>query len=133
MNFSKKELFSITIWIKLQGLNFNYWSFKGRWKIGSLVGPLVVDKNIKQKKGLNIVKLLVKVQIGKPLPERVHFKNEIGLVLEKWVIYNWKPTICDVCKKYGYGVDVCKKNKTTKNFNNQEKGEVNTGMKSGGK
>lgn len=52
MEFVHEELYIVFIWIRLPGLDSNYWSPKGLSKIGSLVGkPLMVDKNIKRKTG----------------------------------------------------------------------------------
>ncbi|XP_016503545.2 uncharacterized protein LOC107821624 [Nicotiana tabacum] len=53
MEFTREELYTMPIWIRLPGLDFKYWSPKGLSKIGSLVGkPLMVDKNTEKKLGL---------------------------------------------------------------------------------
>ncbi|KAM3237743.1 hypothetical protein P3L10_012773 [Capsicum annuum] len=113
MDFSKEELTTVPIWIKMLGLDFKYWSAKSLSKIGSLIGkPIMVDKNTAQKIGLSVSKLLVEVKIGTTLPECVHFKNEKGQVIEQQISYDWKPTICGTCKKYGHNTEICRKNKT---------------------
>lgn len=44
MEFSREELLTVPIWVKLPGLEFKYLSPKGLTKTGSLVGrPLMVD------------------------------------------------------------------------------------------
>ncbi|KAG5586279.1 hypothetical protein H5410_046713 [Solanum commersonii] len=54
MKFSRDELYTVPIWIKLPGLDFKYWSQKGLSKIGSLVRkPLMVDQSTEKKTGLN--------------------------------------------------------------------------------
>lgn len=51
MGFTKEELATVSIWIKLPGLYFKYWIIKGLNKIESLVGKLLmVDKNTAKKK-----------------------------------------------------------------------------------
>ncbi|KAM3304324.1 hypothetical protein P3S67_015356 [Capsicum chacoense] len=50
MDFSKEELYSVPIWVKLPGLEFKYWSAKSLSKIDNLIGkPLMVDKNTEQQ------------------------------------------------------------------------------------
>ncbi|XP_059315537.1 uncharacterized protein LOC132066188 [Lycium ferocissimum] len=118
MEFSREELFSVPIWVKLPGLDFKYWSAKGLGKIGSLIRkPLMVDKSTEKKIGL---KLLVEVRIGAALPTTVSFLNEKGNLIEQRVIYDWQPTICKVCKKYGHAEDTYRKNKVNKPVERQE-------------
>ncbi|KAK6795389.1 hypothetical protein RDI58_008842 [Solanum bulbocastanum] len=92
-----------------RGLVFKYWSMKGLSKIGSLIGrPLMVDRNTEERSGLNFARILVKVELGAQLPEVVHFKNERGQLIEQTVQYDWKPTLCKYCKKYGHSKEVCR-------------------------
>ncbi|XP_060211616.1 uncharacterized protein LOC132639151 [Lycium barbarum] len=112
MDFSREELYSVPIWIKLPALDFKYWSAKGLSKIGSLVGkPLMVDKNTEKKVGLNFAKLLVEVKIGSALPDTIYFRNERGKVIEQKVMYDWKPSMCSICQKYGHTAEICRRNK----------------------
>lgn len=77
MDFSKGELQSVPICIKIPGLEFKYWGAKSLRKIRSLIGkPLMVDRNTEQKMGLSFSKISVEVQIGKALPDTIHFRNE---------------------------------------------------------
>ncbi|XP_059288637.1 uncharacterized protein LOC132041991 [Lycium ferocissimum] len=123
MEFTRDELYSVPIWIKIPGLDFKYWSAKGLSKLGSLVGkPLMVDRNTERKIGLNFARLLVEVQIDTPLPDVVLLKNERGKVIEQRVTYDWKPSICKVCQKYGLIEDICRKNK--KNVPEGNEGKV---------
>ncbi|XP_060217031.1 uncharacterized protein LOC132644453 [Lycium barbarum] len=127
MEFTRDELYSVPIWIKLPGLDFKYWSAKGLSKLGSLVGkPLMVDRNTERKIRLNFARLLVKVQINTPLPDVVLFKNERGKVVEQKVTYDWKPSICKVCHKYGHTKDICRRNKKNISEVNEGKGHEAT-------
>uniref|UniRef100_M1DB27 Endonuclease/exonuclease/phosphatase n=1 Tax=Solanum tuberosum TaxID=4113 RepID=M1DB27_SOLTU len=102
----------VPIWIKLPGLDFKYRSPKGLSKLGSLVGkPLMVDHNTEKKKGLHFAKLLVEVKMDAKLPEVILFKNEKDLIVEQKVLYEWKPTLCCFCSKYGHSEDECRKKK----------------------
>ncbi|XP_033513808.1 uncharacterized protein [Nicotiana tomentosiformis] len=64
MEFTREQLYTMPIWIRLPGLDFKYWSPKGLSKIGSLVGkPLMVDKNTEKKTRLNFARMLIEVEM----------------------------------------------------------------------
>ncbi|KAM3232111.1 hypothetical protein P3S67_009337 [Capsicum chacoense] len=79
MEFTREELYTVPIWVKLPGLEFKYWSPKGLSKIGSLIGkPLMVDINTEKKIGLSFARLLIEVEMRGNLPEKVFFRNKRG-------------------------------------------------------
>ncbi|XP_060201887.1 uncharacterized protein LOC132630314 [Lycium barbarum] len=99
MEFTREELQSVPIWIKLPGLDFKYWSPRGLSKIGSLIRkPLMVDKQTERKVRLNFARLLVEVKIGEELPDEVLFRNEKRTVVTQRVTYDWRPSICTHCQ-----------------------------------
>lgn len=50
MEFTKDELCSVSIWVKLFGLYFKYWSSTGLSELGSLIGwSLMADSNAEKK------------------------------------------------------------------------------------
>lgn len=113
MEFTRDELHTVPIWIKLPGLDFKYWSPKGLSKIGSLIGKtIMVDKNTEMKIGLNFARLLVEVEMDGQLPDTIFFRNERGFVVVQKVLYDWKPTLCKFCCKYGHSAANCRKKKT---------------------
>lgn len=115
MEFTKEELRTVPIWVKFPGLDFKYWSPKGLSKIGSLVSkPLMVDHSTEKKLGLNFARLLVEVRMDTELPEVVMFSNEKGQLIRQKVQYDWKPTLCKCCGKYGHSQDSCQKKQTQK-------------------
>ncbi|XP_060210447.1 uncharacterized protein LOC132637367 [Lycium barbarum] len=110
MEFTRAELYSVPIWIKLPGLDFKYWSSAGLSNIGSLIGkPLMADRNTEKKQGLNFARILVEVNMDAKLPDLVLFRNERGNVVEQKVIYDWKPTLCSYRDKYGHSIEECRK------------------------
>lgn len=115
MEFTREELHTVSIWIKFLGLDFKYWSPKGLSKIRSLIGkPLMVDENTERKTSLHFARLLIKVEMDTTLPDKVWFRNEKGALVEQKIIYdwNWKPTLCAFCNKYGHAEDECRKTKS---------------------
>lgn len=112
MEFSRDELYTVPIWVKLPGLEFKYWSQKGLSKIGSLIGkPLMVDNHTEKKIGLTIARLLIEVDMNAKLPDKVYFRNEKGNLVEQKLQYDWKPTLCEHCQKYGHSEEECRKKK----------------------
>ncbi|KAF3681641.1 hypothetical protein FXO37_02819 [Capsicum annuum] len=110
MEFTREELYTVPIWVKLPGLDFKYWSPKGLSKIGSLIGkPLMVDHNAENKHGLSFARLLIEVEMRRKLPDKVLFRNERGELVEQKVLYDWKPTLCNYCKQYVHDEDICRK------------------------
>ncbi|XP_060211647.1 uncharacterized protein LOC132639194 [Lycium barbarum] len=109
MEFTREELYTVPIWVKLLGLDFKYWGPKRLSKIGSLIGkPLMADKNTEKKIGLNFARLLIEVDVDTPLPDKVYFRNEKGNIIEQKVQYDWKPVLCKYCKKYGHSEVECR-------------------------
>ncbi|KAH0672196.1 hypothetical protein KY284_023283 [Solanum tuberosum] len=123
MKLTRDELYTVPILIRFPRLVIKYWSPQTLSKIGSLVGkPMMVDNNTEKKNGLNFARLLVEVEMDTKLPELVVFKNEKGQVVEQKVMYDWKPTLCTHCHKYGHVVDICRKKKMAANGGDISKG-----------
>ena len=67
---------SVTIWIKLPGLDFKYWSPIGLSKVGSLIGkPSLADQNTEKKQGLNFARIPIEVELGVNLPKKSVFQE----------------------------------------------------------
>ncbi|KAH0669064.1 hypothetical protein KY289_023557 [Solanum tuberosum] len=109
-------------------LIFKYWSPKGLSKIGSLVGkPVMVNYNTERKVRLNFARLLVEVQMDTMLSEVILSRLEKGYLKETKMLYDWKPTLCKICDKYGHSeVNYRKKNTClgTKKGGTGSKGDV---------
>ncbi|PHU04836.1 hypothetical protein BC332_25658 [Capsicum chinense] len=68
-----------------------------------------VDKPTKKKFGLNFTRLLVEVKVGAELLDEIKFKNKIGIAITQVVTYDWMPTTCSHCHKYGNEKQNCRK------------------------
>lgn len=68
----------------------------------------MVDHNTEERNGLNFARLLVEVELGAQLPDEVRFKNEKGRLIEQPVQYDWKPSLCKFCTKYGHIEEECR-------------------------
>ena len=49
------------------------------------------------------------MSILKKLLTYVHFEDEKGIIQQQGIEFEWKPTICEKCKKYGHEAEQCKK------------------------
>lgn len=74
----------------------------------------MVDSSTEKKVGLNYSVLLIEIQLNGVLPENIMFRNVKGYLIEQKVKYEWKPTLCFYCDKYGHGMEVCRKKNVTK-------------------
>ncbi|XP_019237195.1 PREDICTED: uncharacterized protein LOC109217410 [Nicotiana attenuata] len=125
LEFTKEELLTVPIWIKLPDLDFKYWSQRVLSKIGSLIGkPLMVDQNTEKRIGLKFARLLVEVEMNTKLPDKISFKNEKGNIVEQEVTYDWKPSLCKHCFKYGHEEDVCRIKKKNQKIDTINKTKV---------
>ncbi|WMV37497.1 hypothetical protein MTR67_030882, partial [Solanum verrucosum] len=75
---------------------------------GSIIGIDLEDIEFEVNYWNNVVSW------GLIYPEKVHFKNVKGQVIEQQVVYDWKPTHCKFCDKYGHTTDECKRKNPAK-------------------
>lgn len=111
LNYAKKEVDKVPVWIRLENLELKYWNANSLSSIASLVGsPIMADSMTESRERIQYARLLVEVDTKK-MPEIVLFANEKGVLVEQQVTYEWKPTQCSFCKGYGHEEPVCKKKK----------------------
>lgn len=68
----------------------------------------MVDHNTEAGNGLKFARILVEVELGSKLLDEIKFKNEKGKLVEQPVQYDWKPSICTFCNRYGHEESVCR-------------------------
>ncbi|XP_074304759.1 uncharacterized protein LOC141639570 [Silene latifolia] len=71
------------------------------------------DGATEDKTRLGYARLLIEVEIEQILPEKLYFKDEMGRELSILVEYEWKPSLCGLCKGIGHTSEMCKKKKVT--------------------
>lgn len=98
VELTKERMTSVPVWVKIHGLDVKYWSATRLGKIRSLLGrPIRVDDNTQGKIGINFARILVEVEIGYTLKQSIHFKNEVGVLIEQNIEYEWKPVKYNCC------------------------------------
>ncbi|KAK4733464.1 hypothetical protein R3W88_007725 [Solanum pinnatisectum] len=108
IELNKEIIEKMPIWIRLVGLDIKYWGKNALTKIAGLVGnPLKEDTTTKNKVRLTYARVLVEMSLNKEYPTGIMFENEIGIIVEQKVEYEWKPVWCNKCKNYGHELKEC--------------------------
>lgn len=69
----------------------------------SAVGvPLYADECTTRQSRISFARVLVEVDITKPLPTAIKYANEKGDLVDQRVIYDWIPFFCSKCQKVGH-------------------------------
>lgn len=109
MNVQKDDLTVIPIWIQLH-LDFKYWGVNCWKKITSPIGKfLKTDQATEKRDKLMYARVMVEVMIDQDFPDQLSFINEKGIDVVFGVTYEWKPDLCDHCKKMGHNTEECRK------------------------
>ena len=97
------ELRIAPLWVKLPGLPVIYWGAKTLSRIASVIGvPLMADDFTTRQARVSFARVLIEVDITKPLPSSIKFVNENGLVVEQKVSFEWVPPFCFNCQVVGH-------------------------------
>lgn len=64
--------------------------------------PVKCDETTSKREKVQYARVLVRVQIDQNLPNSLVFLDEKGLTQECRVEYEWKPTQCSNCLKFGH-------------------------------
>ncbi|CAJ2631940.1 unnamed protein product [Trifolium pratense] len=130
-NFNLKNdmLRTLPIWVKLPQLPLYLWGVKSLSKIGSALGtPLVTDECTANKFRISYARILVEVDITQELATEITIKDSEGGRMKQPVEYEWKPTFCDKCQKFGHQCGAKKRPEknwvpkvTTKEVNEEQK------------
>ncbi|XP_015170646.1 uncharacterized protein [Solanum tuberosum] len=102
-NFKEEILTTIPLWIKLPNLPLNCWNFVVLSKIGSSLGkPLYADECTTQASRISFVRILIEIDVTRPLPKMIKIRDPKGKMLDQQVWYEWKPLFCQKCLQVGH-------------------------------
>ncbi|KAG5572051.1 hypothetical protein H5410_061817 [Solanum commersonii] len=83
-NFKEEILTIIPLWVKLPDLRLNYWNAVVLSKIGSSLGkPLYANECPSQVNRISLTRILVEVDITRPLPKMIKMHDPKGDVQKK--------------------------------------------------
>ncbi|VFQ58792.1 unnamed protein product [Cuscuta campestris] len=110
LKFEPNELQDIPIWIQFPSLNIKYWSTSGLSKLGSLIGrPIKRDNATATRTKLEYARIQVEVHAKQEFPKEINYMDEYGRLITQEIVYEWKPSLCNHCKKLGHEEETCKK------------------------
>lgn len=116
--FEKEVLREIPLWVRLPKLPLNCWSGDSLSRIGSVLGkPICADECTSKQQRISYARLLVEVDVTKPLLYKVQIEGENGMMVEQKVYYEWVPLFCQKCHKVGH---ICKDQKKDTAMPNQK-------------
>ncbi|XP_015168706.1 uncharacterized protein [Solanum tuberosum] len=101
-NFKEEILTTIPLWVKIPNLPLNYWNSVVLSKIGSSVGkPLYADECTTQTSRISFARILMEVDVTRPLTKVIKIQDPKGKIVEQKVWYEWKPIFCQKCLQVG--------------------------------
>lgn len=96
------------VWVKLPGLDLQFWSPTVLGKIASLIGkPCYVDKLTASRERLAYARVLVELKSGEKIIDSITLKAPSGQEFVQQVVYESKPLQCYRCLKFGHSVRNC--------------------------
>ncbi|XP_021756872.1 uncharacterized protein LOC110721944 [Chenopodium quinoa] len=105
-DFSSEILRTIPLWVKIPNLPLNCWGAETLSKIRSTLGvPICADECTSRHLRVSFAKLLIEIDITKPLAKSVWVESPKGEIVELKVIYEWIPPFCTKCNKPGHNCD----------------------------
>lgn len=115
-NFNDSAISSVPIWLQLPNLPLEFWNVRALSKIASKLGvPKQADKLTISRDRVSFARVLVEVDITKPLKREVCITVPNGKELIQPVWYEYIPKFCPECKAIGHLSDKCPYAKTVSN------------------
>ncbi|XP_019224047.1 PREDICTED: uncharacterized protein LOC109205757 [Nicotiana attenuata] len=102
-DFDKEFPTEIPLWIKLPKLPMNCWGINSLSRISSAIGiPMYADECTAKQKRVSFDRMLVEVNVTKPLPDQIEVMDPNGRVFQQPILYDWKPLFCEKCQVIGH-------------------------------
>lgn len=102
-NFHKEILTHVPLWVRFPNLPLNCWTSGSLSRICSVLGaPLCADSCTTNQLRISFARVLIEMDITKPLPKTIHIVDPTGQTFEQGVWYEWTPPFCHKCNKMGH-------------------------------
>ncbi|KAJ8569877.1 hypothetical protein K7X08_006454 [Anisodus acutangulus] len=103
LNLSAEFLTEIPLWVKFPNIPMGCWGSDSLSRIASAIGaPLFADECTTKQSRITFARMLVQVDVTKPLPTEINVMDPFDREFEQAIEYNWKPQFCDKCLKIGH-------------------------------
>ena len=112
-DFSKNDMSSVPVWVKLPNLPLKCWSIRSLSKISSLIGkPIQCDRLTASKTRISYARVLIEVDLREDLPSSIEFGLPNGMFINQPVIFESLPRFCKTCHSIGHSSSNCGKTAT---------------------
>ncbi|XP_059310817.1 uncharacterized protein LOC132062217 [Lycium ferocissimum] len=102
-DFSTEFLFVVPLWVKFPDLPISCWSCNSLSRIASAIGiPLFVDECTTKQTRISYARMLIKINVTKPLLSEIEVLGTYGEIFQQAVVYDWKPDFCATCLSVGH-------------------------------
>ncbi|CAL9224751.1 unnamed protein product [Arabidopsis halleri] len=110
---SPPDLSAMPLWVDLKGVPADLFSLPGLSFLSSTAGNYVkLHPNTERCIRLDVARILVEVNLQKPLVEQICFPGPNDTTITVTVSYPWLPPKCSLCSKWGHNVKECTKKVT---------------------
>ncbi|KAG2275398.1 hypothetical protein Bca52824_057953 [Brassica carinata] len=102
------DLSAMPLWVDLENVPGYLYSKKGLTFLSHTAGKFVkLHPTTERCVRLDVARVLVEVDLGKPLPQKICFKGKDGNEVTVGVKFPWLPPCCNVFSKWGHNEKDC--------------------------
>ncbi|KAK4714104.1 hypothetical protein R3W88_020011 [Solanum pinnatisectum] len=102
-DFNKEFPTKIPFWVKFSKLPMSCWGKGSLSQISSVIGvSIYADECTAKQTRISYARMLIEVNVTKPLPEKIVVMDPTGNKFEQEVFYDWKPKFCPKCSMVGH-------------------------------
>ncbi|KAL2934193.1 Ribosomal RNA small subunit methyltransferase G [Bienertia sinuspersici] len=106
---SMEELMTVPIRIHIHA-HYKYWGLKSLEKLTKTIGKFVkVNHTTASRSILSYARCMVEVKMNQTFPNKILFLDKRNQKEKLDITYEWRPTLCTNCKKYGHVNEQCYK------------------------
>lgn len=97
--------------VRLYGVPLEFWTAKGLSYIAGAIGkPLHADRMTSEKRRISYARICIEVDASKDLTKEFYLQCENGEWTTVLVEYDWRPSVCSLCRVFGHTTASCGKN-----------------------
>ncbi|RID62873.1 hypothetical protein BRARA_E01915 [Brassica rapa] len=102
------DLSAMPLWVDLLNVPGYLYSKKGLSFLSRTPGKFIkLHTNTERCVRLDVARVLVEVDLTKPLPNKISFKGREGTEVVVSISYPWLPPWCSLCSKWGHNSKDC--------------------------
>ncbi|GFS28741.1 hypothetical protein Acr_00g0003640 [Actinidia rufa] len=108
-SFKYEELSCFPVWVQFKNLPLELWCEYALSRLGSKIGkPMFADKLTARRERISYARVLVEVDVAKPITQEIHIILPNGDSVQQEVFYENLPLFCTHCKTISHSTKSCK-------------------------